>query len=157
MPTDKVVAKLDEAARRGRLAGFELGDNGILFKTSAFGHPFEGELEARAGGSTADTTRLQFSTRMKMKLFWIVVVVLVVSIWPGAPITKSLLASLIPSWPWLWQTTYWWYLPLSILGAPWTIWSYLKRSRKEIAVSAVEMAGKVQKELGAVRVEAGGG
>jgi hypothetical protein len=77
---------------------------------------------------------------------------LLISIWPGMPITKSLLASLVPSWQWLWGTMAYWYLPLSVIGAPWAIYSAIKKSRAELAVSAIEMVGKVEKELGAERV-----
>lgn len=148
---EQVVEKLETAARRGRMAGFERGTDGVLFKTAAFGTPFDGELEARAGVVPSGGTRLQFATRMKQKTLWIFIVILVVSIWPGAPITKSLLASMVPSWRWLWETTYWWYLPLSIVGSPWSVWSAVKKSRLGIAESAVEMLGKVEKELGATR------
>jgi len=142
----QILDRLDGVARRGRLAGFAPGEEGVLFRTDAFGTPFDGDLEARAETDGAATT-LRFSTRMHRKWVWILVAVLLVSIWPGTPITKSLLASLVPSWRWLWETTVYWYLPLAVIGAPWTLWSAVSRSRREIAVSAVEMVGKVQKEL----------
>ena len=146
-----IVQKLEEAAKRGRLAGFERGSGDVLFKTCAFASPFDGELHARATAS-GDATELRFSTRMKQKLLWVFIVVLVLSIWPGLPITESLLASLLPSLPWLWKSTIWWYLPLSIIGSPWAVYSAVKKSKAEMAVSAVEMVGKIQKELGAQTV-----
>lgn len=153
----QIVERLETAARRGRMAGFERGvDNGVLFKTAAFGGPFDGELAARAEALPSGGTRLYFSTRMKQKTLWIFIIILVVSIWPGAPITKSLLASMVPSWRWLWETTYWWYLPLSIIGSPWSVWSAVKKSRQGIAESAVEMLGKVEKELAATRESSAG-
>lgn len=150
---DAIVQTLAEAARRGRMAGFEPGQpgSGVLFTTCAFSAPFDGLLDARAT-EVDGQTELRFSPRLKKKVLWIFVAVMVLSIWPGVVLTESLLASLLPSWDWLWGTTYWWYLPLSIIGAPWAIWSAVKKSRAEMAVSAVEMVGKVQKELGARQV-----
>lgn len=146
-----ILTRLEEAARRGRLAGFEAGEKGVLFKTCAFSSPFEGELLAHAESTDSGGTRLRFSTRMKKKLLYVFVVVLLVSIWPGMPITESVLASLVPSWRWLWATTVWWYLPLSVIGAPWSLWVAVKRSRQEMAVSAPEMVAKVEKELKTAR------
>ncbi len=122
-PTDRILQALQEASRR-----------------------------ARAGGS-GGVTELRFTTRLKTKLLWVFVVVLLLSIWPGLPITESLLASMFPTWHWLWGTAAWWYLPLSIIGAPWAVWSALKKSKAELAVSAIEMIGKIQKELGAQRID----
>jgi hypothetical protein len=149
----QIVEKLETAARRGRMAGFERGvDNGVLFKTAAFGGPFDGELEARAEVVPNGATRLHFSTRMKQRTLWIFIVILLVSIWPGAPITQSLLATWFPWWPWLWGAPfYWWYLSISIIGSPWSVWSAVKKSRLGISQSAVEMLGKVEGELGATR------
>jgi hypothetical protein len=151
LSNDAVVQKLEEAAKRGRLAGFERGTGDVLFTTSAFSAPFDGELEAHAVNN-GEGIQLRFSTRMKRKLLWVFVVVLILSIWPGLPITESLLASMFPFWPWLWKSTIWWYLPLSIIGSPWAVWSAVKKSQAGITVSAVEMVGKIQKELGAQQV-----
>ncbi|MFT3685963.1 MAG: hypothetical protein QM783_13755 [Phycisphaerales bacterium] len=148
----EVLTRLDEAARRGRLAGFKHGSNGVLFTTCSFSHPFDGELEARVGNGSASSTDLRFTPRLKQKLIWVYVIVLLVSIWPGMPLTKSLLATLVPSWEWLWGTLPYWYLPLSIIGAPWGLYSAIKKSRAELAISSVEMVGKIEKELGAQRV-----
>ncbi|MDP1661766.1 MAG: hypothetical protein Q8L55_07605, partial [Phycisphaerales bacterium] len=106
----EILTKLAETARRGRLAGFEKGEKGVLFKTCVFSTPFEGELLARAESAGPGTTRLRFSTQMKKKLLAGFIVILLVSIWPGLPVTESLLASIVPSWRWLWATTIWWYL-----------------------------------------------
>lgn len=146
-----ILSKLEEASRRGRLAGFEQGEKGVLFKTCVFSTPFEGELLARSEPTESGGTRLRFSTRMNKKLLTVFVVILLVSIWPGLPVTESLLASLVPSWRWLWSTTIWWYLPLAVIGAPWSLWVAIDRSRKEMAVSAVEMVAKVERELQTAR------
>lgn len=151
-PSDRIVQKLGEAAKRGRMAGFARGEGDVLFKTSAFSAPFDGELDARTGSVQSGGTELRFTPRLKKPLIWVYIAVLLVSIWPGLPITQSLLASMVPSWHWLWSTTAYWYLPLSVIGAPWALWSALKKSKTELAVSAWEMVGKIEKELGAKRI-----
>lgn len=149
---EQIINTLEEAARRGRLAGFDHNEPGIFFKTCAFSSPFDSELLAQVVPADG-TARLTFSTRMKKKLLWAFVAILIVSIWPGYPVTESMLASIAPNHHWLWAYTAYWYLPLSVLGAPWAIWNAVKRSQNEVAVSALEMIGKIEKELGAKRIE----
>ncbi|MBY0307875.1 MAG: hypothetical protein K2Q09_03955, partial [Phycisphaerales bacterium] len=108
-------------------------------------------LDARTGSAPEGETELRFAVRMQQKLLWVYTAVLLVSIWPGLPITKSLLASLFPSAQWLWGTTTYWYLPLAVIGAPWALYSAVQKSRRGIAVSAHEMVGKIERELGARR------
>jgi len=151
-----IVETLDEAARRGKLAGFRRGEGGPLFVTEAWGTPFEGELLVDAAGAGELRTRLSFRTRMVPRFPAIFGVVLVLSVWPGVVLTKSLLGAMMPGWGWLWQTTWYWYLPLSIIGGVWAWVVAMKRSRASIATSAREMTAKVGALLGVKGSEASG-
>src|SRR5689334_1427784 len=81
---EEILRKLDGAARRGRLAGFVARSGEDLFEVEAYSAPFEHVLVARADGTEPRLTfRLQ--TLRKMPLIFAVVVVL--SLWPGLPLT----------------------------------------------------------------------
>lgn len=151
---DAAAARLDEAARRGRLPGFQRSTpkdrggssaGGELFRVAAFGTPFDGELLCTAAAEGAGW-RLRFRPRLKPLLPAIFAVVLALGIWPGLPLTEKLIADVLPDGWWTW--TAYWYLPLAIVGSPWAMWTAWRRSVDSIAVSAAEMLGKIRKELG---------
>lgn len=145
----EIIIRLEEASKRGRLAGYRPGNNGVLFRTSAYGTPFEGLLEAHAT-STESGTSLRFTRRIKRTLPIIFCVILLITIWPGVVVTQSLLASMFPKATWLWGTNwYWWvYMLLSVPTAPWAMWKAWKRSNAEIETSSHEMIQKLASELG---------
>ncbi|MBL8990567.1 MAG: hypothetical protein JNJ48_03195, partial [Phycisphaerae bacterium] len=95
----EVEGRLDAAARRGRLAGFEtiglthpdpVGQD--VFEASAFGAPFDGVLIATCEQVLPDGgTVLSFRAHMKPLMPWVVAVVLVLTVWPGVVVTESML------------------------------------------------------------------
>ncbi|MFN0011547.1 MAG: hypothetical protein ACKVS8_07875 [Phycisphaerales bacterium] len=149
---EQVVATLDGVARRGKLPGFVAGggraSDGVLFVVDAFSTPFDGRVRARAlagesGGrdvrpTEPGSTTLAFEVRLKPLWPTVFVVAMVLAIWPGVILTESLLASIFPHTPWTWEYTWWWYMPLSILGCPWAIWDAFGKSRRGARVSARE-------------------
>ena len=139
---EQIVAKLDAAARRGKLAAFERRAAPLLFRVEAFGTPFEGTLNATASTSAEGTT-LTYSRAFRPAWPWGFAMVLILSVWPGVVLTESLLAATFPSWTWLWKTTYYWYLPLAIVGGIWGWIGAIKKSRLTVAASAHEMAEKI--------------
>lgn len=153
----EIVSALDAAARRGKLAGFEPGAPGTayLFRAEAFGTPFEGWLLAHATPTPPTTTTpgggpsttLTYSRRLKPLWPWTFALVLLLSVWPGVLLTESLLAAMLPTWTWLWKTTWYWYLPLSTLGGIAGMHQALKRSRLTIAASAHEAAETIKSLL----------
>jgi hypothetical protein len=135
MSAEAVLARLDEAARRGKLPGYEPGGPpGVLFRLECPGMPFEAWLDAGTVALSPDGLTLRFSTRFKPLMPWVFVAILVLSVWPGVVVTESLIASIIPGSFWRW--TWWWYLPLTILSAPWAWMVAMKRSRATIAAEA---------------------
>jgi hypothetical protein len=146
---DAIVTKLDTAARRGKLAGFAVckPGSGELFIADAFGTPFEGVLVA-AAHPAGTGTRLVFRRRLKPVWPWGFAIVLVLSVWPGVVLTESVLAAMFPSATWLWQTTYYWYLPLAIIGGIFGWIGAMKKSRLTVAASSHETADKIKTLLG---------
>lgn len=92
---------------------------------------------ARGVGPTGSaTTMLTFEVRLKPLWPTVFVVAMVLAIWPGVMLTESLLASIFQHTPWMWAYTWWWYMPLSIVGCPWAIWDVFRKSRRGAKVSA---------------------
>jgi hypothetical protein len=144
---EEILRRLDTASRRGRLAGFEARpEDGVLFVASAHGHPFDSLLvahhEAHEGGS-----RLSFGVRMLRRMPVIFLLAIVFSVWPGVYFMDELVAQLLPNWwrPWV---TYWWYLPLSIIPAPWMWASAMRKSRRSASDHAGETITKIAGEIG---------
>jgi hypothetical protein len=147
-PPAEAVAALSTAARRGRLAGFEQTGSQTAFRAAAFGSPFDGVLEGRAEPLGGDgQTVLRFSARLKPLMPIIAAAIFLATIWPGVMLTESLIASFFPTSS-AWQYTWWWYMPLSVPFVPWAYWVALKRSRASVRESALEVIGKIAKEVG---------
>jgi hypothetical protein len=134
----ELVARLETASKRGRLAGFARAGGG--FEVSAFATPFDHALDARL--SPADGgTRVEFSLRMFRKMPVIASVVTAATVWPGVHFVDQL----IPG-RWGWIPTWWWYVPLSVLPLPWAARTALRRSRATAHASALDMIGKIAAE-----------
>lgn len=146
----EVVKRLDEAARRGRLPGFSRGPGDGHFQLADFGAPFESILHARTvlSGSGCE---VRFHTRLKPLAPWIFFAVLVLTVWPGVWLTDSMLKTYfdgygakpdsIPTW--------WWYVPLTIICIPLSMYPALKRSRASAHKEALSLIEKIGSLVGA--------
>lgn len=156
MNADAIVARLDEAARRGKLPGFSdarsgggAGAGGALFTITDFGSPFESVMVATALRADSDT-RLSFEVRVKPLMPAVFAAVLVVTVWPGVWLTDSLLRTYsswymsLPDW-----VTYAWYLPLTAPFCPPAFLAAVRKSRAAAAMEAQELVAKVAALLGA--------
>lgn len=149
LPAEEIVRRLDAAARRGRLAGYQTLDaeaskraGGAIFEVRDFGVPVEGVLRGRLEGGV-----LRFDAAMQPRLLIIMAVILALCVWPGVWLTESMLASMFPLTTWAWKWTAWWYLPLAIGSAPWVLWTMVSRSRASIDAGARELIEKIEKEI----------
>lgn len=158
MSPDEVIARLDTASRRGRLPGFRARPPGALFQTDAWGTPFDSDLFAHAGTLDAGV-RLKFDVRLRRRLPSIYAVLLVLTVWPGAPLTDSLLRMWFDWYHRLTQIdffqtgsfewfTYAWYIPLCVPPLPFMWKGWMRRSHMSARVSALEMIAKIAGELG---------
>lgn len=159
MDPEAVVAKLDVASRRGRMAGFEAGPEDGLFLVDAWGTPFDHDLVATAEHGSPSGTILRFALRLRQKLPIIHAIILILTVWPGVWLTDSMLKlwftwyyTLTQKPMFVWGgfevLTYLWYIPLCVLPLPWFWKSIMRRSRRTSRQSALEMIGKIAKELG---------
>jgi hypothetical protein len=133
---EEIVRRLDGAARRGKLAGFVPRSGEDLFEVEAYSAPFDHVLVARlTGGPEA---RLAFRLRVLPKLPLIYAVVLVLTLWPGLPLTHSMLVTYFSWYRWGAGVTAAWYVPLSVLPVLWWLPRAVRKSRAEAARAAKE-------------------
>ncbi|MFZ2873011.1 MAG: hypothetical protein WAZ94_00850 [Phycisphaerales bacterium] len=141
--TEEILKRLETAARRGRLPGYEPGQDGELFGAEELGHPFDYRLSVRAekvdGG-----TRLTWTTRMLPKMPTIFGAVLALSVWPGVWLTDSMLRAYFSGYDY---RTWMWYLPVTVLPIPWMWRGFVRRSRESAARLRDELMEAVRAEL----------
>lgn len=156
-----VVARLDKASRRGRLPGFHKNDPEGICSVDAFGDPFDKTLIVIGDKEPDGRTRLRWRLRLKVKIPAILAGVLAFTVWPGEPLTNSLLVTWFPFYnEWVNPAaggklrTWMWYLPMAILSAMW-VWHYAsQKSKRTTHQSAHETVRKICDELGGELVKA---
>lgn len=141
LSADEVLGALNKASRRGRLPGFEKRDEGS-FVVAAFGDPFDRELVSAIEAGDEGGARVRFRSRLLWKLPGIFIVLVVVSVWPGLPLTDAL----IPA-SWGWWPTWWWYLPLVVVPLPFVLPRMWKKSERAARKSAREAIEKIAREV----------
>lgn len=138
----EIVERLDKAARRGGLPGFETAGDGD-FRVAVFGKPFDRELVARVEESAGESV-IRFAPRLLKKAPLILIVSVVLSVWPGIEFVDILT-------PASWWPTWTWYLPLvivpTVLMAP-GMWkkseaAAVGHAREQIGVIAKRVEGEV--------------
>jgi hypothetical protein len=134
----EILDRLEQAARRGKLAGFTKGGRGGLFSVETHGHPYDGDLIASANFGRPDDGRITFQFRLRRKMPVIFAIVLLATIWPGV----YFMDQLIPG-EWGLIRTEWWYLPLTILPIPWMWRTLMHRSMTSNRTMAGEAIAKV--------------
>lgn len=152
LPLPEILARLEKAARRGDLPGFERAGPAIsgtpaAFHVDADALPFEGMLIATAAAATGEQpgTTLHLHTRLKQRMPWVFFIVLALTAYPGVLLTESMIRTIVPGWAWLWSTVWWWYFPLAIVSIPLALIPAVKKSRKMAAISAAEAAARVSR------------
>lgn len=141
MEPERIVASLERAAKGGRLPEFVAGGDGGLFSAAAFGQYYDKRLVAEVE-QLDDGAELRFRTIWLLKMPVIVTIILLATVEPG----RYLLDQLIPG-QWGWIDTRWWYYPMTILPLPWMWWTVLKVSAATAREHAIEMIGKIAKEV----------
>ncbi len=160
----QVLAILTAAAKQAKLPGFSLPKGraakaGAAFTAEAFGTIFEHELRAFiqkpeiAGepgkiGVASSEFLIHFSVHLLPKKPLIIAACMLVSIWPGLPMTDAMIRSW---WAWYdglptWATTAW-YLPLCALPLPWIWYRWNRDSRASAYSHALEQIEKIRQLL----------
>ena len=145
LSSDEVRTRLLTLSKRGKLPGFEKDVPGALCSVAAHGAPFDFELRVHH-----ESGKLSFECRLLPIMPRIFALLLIVAIWPGLPLTDSFLSS----FDWyngmlgsIGIKTWHWYLPLTILPAPFAYRGAIKKSRASAHESAIEQIEKIQSVL----------
>ncbi|MEL7474251.1 MAG: hypothetical protein AAGK04_13115 [Planctomycetota bacterium] len=141
---DEAVRRLQALSKRGKLPGFRSSGATLpdaAFDVDLFGAPFDQRLVAVDEGEG----RLRLERRWKWQMPVLFLLVLIVSIEPGATLLKSFLPH---SWGWLTQHLRWWYYPLTILQFP-LVWRMVPKSRAAAIAHAAETIEKLRPVLDA--------
>lgn len=142
---EEILRRLDTVSRRGKLAGFVARSGEELFEVEAFSAPFEHVLVARQSGGPEP--RLAFRLHMLRKTPLIFVVVLVLAVWPGLPLTHSMLVTYFSWYHWGPWVTAAWYVPVTVLPFLWWLPRAVKRSRAEAHLAAKEQILRLKELL----------
>jgi len=141
-----VLARLDRSSRRGKLPGYVGEHREELCAVAAFGEPFDRLMIVKAEPEPDGRTRLWWTLKLELKVPCILAGLLAFTVWPGEPLTDSLLKTYFGfyrSWIDAGLGTWMWYLPLSVGSAVWT-WRWAQRKSHETShQSAHEMARKI--------------
>lgn len=142
-----ILERLGIASRRGRLAGYRNHGEpgGILFSTAAFGHPFDGVLEARVE-PIDHGIRLRFSARLAPRMPILFAAGLALTVWPGVYFMDQLMIEFLPGVRAA-VPTWWWYVPLTVVPVPWLWRATMRRTRAAIHSSARQVIARMAGEL----------
>lgn len=142
---DEIRSGLRTLSKKGKLPGFETKEPGAICSVAAHGVPFDSKLLLRLEGDT-----VRFETRLLPMMPWVFGLMLVVAIWPGLPLTDSFLSS----FDWYLSLmgsigidTWHWYLPLTVLPAPFAFRSAIRKSKLSAQGSALEQIEKIRSVL----------
>lgn len=147
----EVVALFERKSQQGKLPGFQRDPSGpgdvAAFRVRLFGAPYDRELIAHVEPGAPGST-VRFTSYLRRRLPWVVVLLTAVSFWPGVLLTDSLLATWFPSWypKQLWVTCAW-YLPLCVLTIP-ALWKQYKKSERASEEHLRETLAKLAAWLG---------
>jgi len=144
MDTLGIFGALLKLSKSGKLAGYEHNTGSSSAAVDAHGTPFDSDLVIEHLGDSVN-----FSLKMRHKMPAIFMVLLLVTVWPGLPLTDSFMYSL----GWYERLmgdsidTWMWYLPMTVLPIPFVWKSAIKKSRASAHEHAVETIEKIQTEL----------
>ncbi len=149
MDSSSVGNTLRKMSKRGKLAGYQAGDVDGSAIADAHGTPFDSDLLI-AWASQGDATQVRFDITMRRKMPIVFALILVVTIWPGLPLTDSFMQS----FGWYERLmgdsieTWMWYLPMTVLPAPFAWRSAIKKSKVSAHQHALETIEKIRTTLG---------
>lgn len=128
-------------SKRGKLPGYESDVSEGFAGVAAHGTPFDSRLMLHHSEG-----ELGFELRLNPLMPRVFLILLIVTIWPGLPLTEGFL----DSFTWYADLvarsgvkTWYWYLPLTVLPAPFAWKSAIAKSRASAFESAKETIGKI--------------
>ena len=132
----ELKARLLKRSKQGKLPGYKADEPGALASVAAHGTPFDSKLLIHH-----DHEQIRFSLKLIPMMPMVFAFLLVITIWPGLPLTDVFLISFEWYERFVANTgiqTWYWYLPLTILPAPFAYMNAIKKSRRSAYQSAIE-------------------
>jgi len=139
-----VFAALTKMSKQGKLAGYEYDGGPGAALADAHGTPFDSDLVIEHVNG-----EVRFSLKLRVKFPAIFMTLLLITVWPGLPLTDSFLYS----FGWYERlmgesiSTWMWYLPLTVLPIPFVWRSSIKKSHASAHAHAIETIEMIQKVL----------
>ncbi len=140
-----VFAALSKMSKQGKLAGYQHQSGESSATADAHGNPFDSDLVV-----SINEQSVVFDLKMRSKLPIVFAVVLILTVWPGLPLTDSfmfnfawyerLMGDKIQTWMW--------YLPMTALPIPFVWRSSMMKSQKTARAHALETIEKIRAVLG---------
>lgn len=145
LTANEVNARLLKLSKSGKLPGYEGKPDNALAAVAAHGIPFDSKLYIRH-----DSGQLSFEVKLIQTMPILFLVMIIVSIWPGLPLTDAFMNSF--QWYERFQSstgvqTWYWYLPLTVVPAPFMWKSAIAKSNGSAKVSAIEAIEKISKAI----------
>ncbi len=145
LSTEEIKDRLAKLSKRGKLAGYEGTCADGLASVAAHGTPFDSKLVLKHHDG-----EVSFELRLMAMMPRVFAAILIVTIWPGLPLTEGFLDSFVWYSDFVASTgieTWYWYLPLTILPAPFAFKGAIKKSKLTAYESAIETIEKLEKVL----------
>lgn len=145
LSTEQIRDRLLALSKQGKLPGYTAQEPQGIASVAAHGAPFDSKLVLRHEGGS-----LTFACRLLPTMPAVFALLLVITVWPGLPLTDGFLssfewyASLMAK---IGIDTWHWYLPLTILPAPFAYLGAVKKSRTSARQSAVETIERLRPVL----------
>ena len=145
---EQILDRLEGMSKKGKLAGFERAGppDGADASFTAYGSPFDGVVLVHAADG-----RASFGLHMPRKMPVVFALILVITVWPGLPITDAFMytfvwyENLMGSAGWL--DTWVWYLPMTVIPAPFAWLGAVRKSRATAMEHATETVERVRAAL----------
>ena len=140
----EVFGSLLKMSKQGKLAGYGYADGDDSAVADAHGMPFDSDLVIKVADE-----KVRFSLKMRPKIPAIFAVLLIVTVWPGLPLTDSFMYSFVWYERLMGESieTWMWYLPLTVLPIPFVWKSAMKKSRASAHEHALETIEKIRAVL----------
>jgi len=138
---DAVFESLLKLSKQGKLAGYAHETGAKHAVVDAHGNPFDSDLVIEYADG-----EIRLNLMMRKKMPAIFMALLLITVWPGLPLTDSFLYS----FGWYERLmgesiqTWMWYLPLTILPIPFVWKSSIKKSRVSAREHAMETVEKIK-------------
>lgn len=139
---DAIRERLGGLSKRGKLPGYEPVDPQGICAVAAHGTPFDSKLVLQHEHGV-----VRFDCKMLPVMPRVFVLLLIITVWPGLLLTEDFLVS----FDWynnilnrIGLETWHWYLPLTVLPAPFAYGSAIRKSRVTAYQSGMETIEKLR-------------